>query len=217
MISSWKRFLILLSVATQVLLAASPFIPWVRENIWSPQTSVSAFASTLASYVGVEFACLGFMVALFLLDIHEQGTKSTEQFRDLLQKYTPLQVRRLKENEFYKEFLGHCVKAKHYVKICYFAPVPPNRGAGEARKEYYRRLLKEMKENPDAKFTRIIRDTSANREWAEEMVCYLVEATNFSLALLKDLDSKYEMPLALSVQIVDVACATRGYSRLRAL
>lgn len=187
----------------QLLLAISPFIPWVRQNIWSPQTSVSGFASTLSTYIGVEFACLGVMFTLFLFDIQQQGKESTDRFRELLQQFTPLQVRRLKEKEFYKEFLGHCVKAKHYVKICYFSPVPPDHGARESRKEYYKRLLTEMTANPDATFKRIIRDTHANREWADEMVAHLAEATNFSLALLKDLDSEKEMPLALSVQIVD--------------
>ena len=143
------------------------------------------------------------MVAFFLNDIKQQGKESTEQFRDLLQKYTPLQVRRLKEVEFYKEFLGYCVKAKHYVRICYFSPVPPDHGAPEQRKQYYKRLINVMKTNHEAAFRRIIRDTDANRKWAAEMIPHVLNTTNFSLALLKDLDADKDMPLAMSVQIVD--------------
>lgn len=203
MTNFWKRLFLILSLLAQLGLAVSPFIPWVQTNIWAAQTSVTAFASTLATYIGAEFACLGILVALFLLDIQQQGNESSRRLKELLQEYTPLQVRRLKESEFYKEFLGHCISAKHYVKICYFAPVPPDQGAPDARKKYYRRLLSVMKSNPDAMFRRILRDTKANRVWAEEMIRHLAKATNFSIALLKDIDAEKEMPLALSVQIID--------------
>jgi hypothetical protein len=198
-----RRLFFFLSLLAQVVLAVSPFVPWVRENIWSAQTSVNGFASTLATYIGVEFACLGTMVVLFLFDIEQQGKNSTEQFRDLLHQYTPLQVRCLKSSDFYKEFLGHCAKAKNYVKICYFARTPPDRGAPEDRKRYYLKILTVMKDNHEAVFKRIIRDTDANRQWASEVVSYFAGATNFSLALLKDTESDDEMSLALSVQVVD--------------
>ena len=164
---------------------------------------MNAFASTLATYIGAEFACLGCLVTLFLFDLNKQNKEATNRFRELLQVYTPLQARRLKEGDFYREFLGECVKAKHYAKICYFAPVPPDRGAPEARRVYYKQLITAMKTNPGAKFRRIIRDTEANRKWADEMIPYFAKSTNFSVAFLNDLDDGNEMPLALSVQIVD--------------
>jgi hypothetical protein len=198
-----RRILIFLSLGLQVLLGVSPFIPWVKANIWSSQTSVNSFAATLATYVGLQFVCLGGLVALFLFDLAEQSKESTNRFRHLLGVYTPLQARRLKEGEFYKEFLGECVKANHYAKICYFSPVPPDHGAPAARKLYYRRLIKVMKANPAAQFKRIIRDTDANREWADEIIPFVMQTANFSLALLKDVDATEEMPLALSVQIID--------------
>jgi hypothetical protein len=197
------RLLFYLSLLAQLLLAICPFIPWVRENIWATQITVNGFASTLATYIGVEFGCLGIMVALVLSDIRQQGKEATDQFREALRQYTPLQVRPLKENEFYKEFLGHCISAKHYVKICYFAPLPPQHGAPAVREKYYRTLPRVMKANPDTTFKRIIRDTDANRVWAYALVSDLLTATNCSVALLKDLDASKEMPLALSVQIVD--------------
>ena len=198
-----RRVLIFISLGLQLLLGISPFIPWVKENIWSTQTSVSSFTAMLATYVGVQFICLGGLVALFLFDLDDQSKKSTERFKDLLQEYTPLQARRLKESEFYKEFLGACVQANHYVKICYFAPTPPDHGAPGARKKYYKRFITVMKGNPGAQFRRIIRNTAANQAWAAEMIPFVANSTNFSIALLDDLDERNEMPLALSVQIID--------------
>jgi hypothetical protein len=164
---------------------------------------VNAFASTLASYVGVEFVCLSVMVGLVLVDVRQQSAEASREFRDLLRQYTPLQVRNLREDEFYKEFLGHCFKAKHYVKICYFAPRPPHHGAPQAREVYYRQMIEVMRDNPETTFRRIVRDTHANREWANELVSRLLGTTNCSVALLKDLDASVEMPLALSVQVID--------------
>lgn len=164
---------------------------------------MSGFASTLATYVGAEFVCLGAMVGFFLIDVQGQVAESGDRFESLLKQFVPLQARRLKGNEFYKEFLGHCEMARHYAKICYFAPVPPERGAGEARRRYYPRLLRVMRANPQVTFKRIIRDTEANRIWAKEMVSIFANATNFHLALLSDRGPEEEMPLALSVQVVD--------------
>ena len=198
-----KRFSLFLVLAIQVALSASPFVPIVRKDIWSAQTSVNAFASTLAAYVGLQFVCLGALIGLALLDLEQQTKKSTNSFATLLQLHTPLQARRLKEGDFYKEFLGNCMKARHYVKICYFSAVPPDHGAPSSREAYYKEMIRVMKHNPTTVFKRIIRDSTANRSWAEQLAIQLGNTTNCSIAMLKDMDESHTMPLALSVQIID--------------
>jgi hypothetical protein len=198
-----KRLLILITLLLQIVLSLSPFVPYVRDNIWVQQTSVSQFASTLASYIGLQFVCLGALVLLVLLDVKEQSVKATDDFRHLLEQYTPLNVRRLKENEFYDDFLGACISAKHYVNICYFSPRPPEIGTPASRERYYKKMVRVMTQNPDTKFRRIVRDTEANRQWTESLITRIKTATNCSIALLADTDESIEMPLALSIQIID--------------
>ena len=147
--------------------------------------------------------CLGALIYLALLDLERQTNKSTSNFAELLQLHTPLQARRLKESDFYKEFLGNCTKANHYVKICYFSAVPPDHGAPSSRENYYKEMLRVMKHNSTTVFKRIIRDSAANRPWAEQLAIQLANTTNCSIAILKDVDESHTMPLALSVQIID--------------
>ena len=187
----------------QFCLSVSPFIPFVRDNIWATQTSVNQFASTLAAYVGLQFLCFSLLVPLVLYDIKDQAEKASADLGSMLRQYTPLQVRRLKEGQFYKEFLGSCTKAGHYVKICYFSPQPPEHGSPRERGTYYKHLTEVIKDNPDITFKRIVRDSEANRKWILDLASQLSDATNCSLALLADQIESVQMPLALSVQIVD--------------
>lgn len=185
-----------IGLALQIFLCVSPFIPYVRTNIWASQTSVNQFASTLATYLGIQMLIIGALFSLALLDFKTQTSET-------LKEYTPLHVQRLKESEFYKDFLGSCVRARHYVKICYFAPNPPEHGAPRERDAYYRRLASVVKQNPTTVFKRIIRDTPENRVWAQRLAKTFAKTTNCSIALLNDLAQGTQMPLALSVQIVD--------------
>jgi hypothetical protein len=198
-----KRFFTIITFIAQLLLSISPFFKLVRNNIWAPQTSVSSFASTLASYIGVDLLLLSLLVYLLLADFKDKTKMQIGAFESLLTRYTPLTVTRLKENEFYKDFLGCCLKANHYVSICYFAPRPPQDGAPAERDEYYKTMIRVMRGNPDTQFRRIIRDTPPNREWAKQLVYDLRKTTNCSIRMLRDLDQSEDMPLALSVQIVD--------------
>jgi hypothetical protein len=191
-----KRLVVFALAALQLVLGVSPFIPFVKNNIWAPATSVSQFASTLAAYIGIQLVCLSFLVALALIDFNENVT-------DALGQYTPLRVRRLKANEFYKDFLGGCIKAEHYVKICYLSPQPPDHGAPRERIAYYKRLVSVVKSNPNTAFKRIVRDSAANRQWVQTLIKQIDKTTNCSIAILKDSGELQAMPLALSVQIID--------------
>lgn len=198
-----RRFFIWLSVLVQLGLSISPFISYVRQNIWAQQTSVSGFASTLATYVGLQFVCLGLLVYLLLDDFKNQAKSEIQRFGELLQQYTPLHVRQLRENEFYKDFLGHCVSANQYVNISYFSPRPPAVGGSRERVDYYDRIASVMKRNPNTRFRRLVRDTPANRDWVLQLVGELEGTHNCYIALLGDYDKEIEMGRALSVQLVD--------------
>jgi hypothetical protein len=198
-----KRLFIVLMALLEILISVSPFLSYVKQNIWANQTSVGGFASTLATYVGIQFLCLSALVYLVVLDSNDQMKSKIDDFELLIKKYTPLTVRPLKENEFYKDFLGSCVKANHYVSICYFAPQPPENGGSTERLNYYREMIKIMRNNPTTQFRRIIRDTPANRIWTRKLVSELLTPTNCTIAMLSDRNEDVSMPLALSVQIVD--------------
>jgi hypothetical protein len=198
-----KRALICLTFVLQFVMAASPFIPFVRQNIFESQASVSGFAGAVATYIGIQFICLSFLVTLLLMDFKSQATKDIAAFGGLLQRYTPLHVRQLRENEFYKDFLGHCVRASHYVNICYFSPRPPAVGGSPERMNYYAKIAATMRENPDTRFRRIVRDTPANRAWIFGLVSELEDTNNSSIAMLSDFEDTVELGSALSVQIVD--------------
>lgn len=215
-----RRILIFVSAFLQLGLALSPFIPYVRDNIWAPQTSVSGFAASLATYVGVQFACLAALVYLLLEDFKSQAKSDIHGFGELLHQYTPLHVRQLRENEFYQDFLGHCVSATYYVNICYFSPRPPEIGGSPERIQYYANIAAVMRNNPNTRFRRIVRDTPLNRAWALQLVSELQGTNNCSVAMLPDLEETVEMARALSVQIVDgkitwlVAIAEHGGAEL---
>lgn len=198
-----RRVLIVFFAVLQILLSLSPFFPFFRENIWSPQTSVSGFAAMLATYIGLQFLFLSSLVYLLLEDFKDQAKGEIRGFGDLLQRYTPLHVRQLRENEFYKDFLGHCVSAKHYVNISYFSPRPPAVGGSPDRIEYYASIAAVMRKNPDTRFRRIVRDTPENRIWVMQLVSELQGTNNCAIAMLSDFDESTEMARALSIQIVD--------------
>ena len=198
-----RTFLICLSALAQIALSVSPFIPFVKNNIWAPQTSVSGFATALATYVGLQFVCLGVLVYLLLDDFKSQAQSQLKGFEDSLRLYSPLNVRELRESEFYKDFLGQCVRANHYVNICYFSPRPPAVGGSKERVDYYERIASVMKRNPNTRFRRLIRDTPANRKWALQLIEELRGTHNCYIGMLTDYDNEVEMGRALSVQLVD--------------
>lgn len=200
---NWKRNFLIGTAICEFMLSVSPFIPFVRENIWAPATSISSFASTLATYVGLEFLLLSLLVGLLLLDFKSEAKEDIKNFGDLLNRYTPLHVRQLGENQFYKEFLGCCVSASHYINICYFSPRPPAVGGGTERVLYYSRIASVMQDNPGTRFRRLVRDTEANRKWVLELAEALSGTHNCSIALLRDQDQSVELAYALSVQVVD--------------
>jgi len=71
-----KRLLIVLAALAQLALSVSPFLGFVRAHIWDQQTSVSSFASTLATYIGIQFVCLSTLVYLLLADYQDRAGKS---------------------------------------------------------------------------------------------------------------------------------------------
>jgi len=198
-----RKFLIAIFALLQIGLSLCPFVPFVRDNIWSAQTTVNSFASSLATYIGLEFLILSTLVYLLLEDFKAQSRTEINNFGALLQRYTPLTVRQLRENEFYKDFLGQCVRAEHFVNISYYAPRPPEIGGSVERVKYYREIAGVMRNNINTRFRRIVRDTPANRQWVLSLIEDLVDTTNCSIALIDDFDETVEMGRALSVQIVD--------------
>jgi len=116
-------------------------------------------------------------------------------------------------------FLQHCEAAKSAVDVCYFEPGPPSEPSRDIKIEYYRKHFELVRANRKVAYRRIIRNSRENKAWLRELLSNeLLNVGNAEVAVLKERGTG-EMPLALSVQIVDgkkvwlVAIATHGRGR----
>jgi len=113
-------------------------------------------------------------------------------------------VRRLTDSEFYSHFRSAVEEAEHSVRIAYLAPYPPSDVKYQDRNKYYQEILGLMKKRSNINFKRLVRASSKNDRWIADLVRELKGRPNVDLSLLtRDLPAEMEMPLALSVQVVD--------------
>ena len=170
------------------LKAILPPLPTAHEQLeWQLRVMGLQFV-LLTTYLGV----------LFLLRERDTVTLHNR----LLECFPQAKVKKLKEDEFYADFLKAAKFAEHFVNIMYLAAYPPDEVQDNVRKDYYSEIVKVIKKRPAVRFRRVIRNSSKNREWISELVQELRDTSNADIAILKETE-KEEMPLALSVQIVD--------------
>ena len=206
---------ILFFVIAHILVAISPFLPTVGDW-WAAMATSPMQALVLAS--GIYFALVTCQLGWNNLDASHAWEKAQTTTAERLQslqaelksigeKVDGAKISLLRDDEFYSEFLTVCENAEHSVMISYLAPKPPD-PANTIRAKYYAEILELIKNKPKVRFWRIIRDSPENRKWAAEMLEALKGRSNADVFLLdKDLDSKKEMPLSLSCQIVDMQSA----------
>jgi hypothetical protein len=190
--TTWVTLGVLLLV--EAFLAFTPYIPGVA-GIWQRD-----FYNTLATLIGFQFVLLTAGIALTL---HGEFGPIGASIKDLVSRSPGTVIRRLRDDEFYREFLRAAEAAKHTVRICYFAPYPPMVGGSSDRLEYYRRMKALMASAGHIRFRRLIRATQENKEWVASLIRELEGQPNVDLALVRDLPDSVENPLGLSVQIVD--------------
>jgi hypothetical protein len=111
-------------------------------------------------------------------------------------------VRKLRDDEFYSQFLDAAKGARSVVNIMYLATYPPDDVPTDERQFYYSALLQLIKKRPQVRFRRIVRTSAKNRSWVTEMISLLREVPNADVAILKE-SEREPMPLALSVQVID--------------
>lgn len=182
-----------------VLLAALPFIP--KANSWLPDnpTSLESLRISLL-YIGSHFAVLGAWLGTVLM-LRGQDDKS---LLDLVtHRLSGVVVRQLRDDEFYLDFLNHAQRATSYVLISYFAPHPPDVQSNDNLRRYYDDIENVMRRNPGTTFRRLVRRTTENALWAQTLCQRLQGYPNVSVASISDQHESREMPLAMSVQVID--------------
>ena len=111
----------------------------------------------------------------------------------------------MKDREFYQHFQAAAEQAEHSVRIAYLAPYPPSDVEYKERKRYYDAILSLMKRRDQVNFKRLVRSSPKNDAWLASLVRETSGTpADVDLAVLtRDLEPEVELPLALSVQVID--------------
>lgn len=196
----WFNFWVMVVAGLlQAFLSLTPFVP-TTQKFWHSGSS-EEFYGKLTAFIGVQLLLLTTAVTLILL----KGMKDQEDSFFEMRSALPLTlVKRLNDAAFYNDFRAAVVGAENCVRIAYLAPYPPGEVPDRTRKRYYDEMLGLMKERSTITFKRLIRASEKNKPWVTELLRELKGKPNVELALLtKDLPPENDMPLALSVQVVD--------------
>lgn len=194
-----KTVVLIVVPLLQVFLALTPIIP-ETSKLWHLD-NVPEFHAVFATVVGLDLALLG---GALILIMRQEGDDLQASIEQITSSFPVTIVARLKDKRFYSDFRHAAENAEHTVKICYFAPYPPEEYSSKDRKKYYSEMVDLMKKRPNTDFKRIIRKTEKNAPWIRELLDELRGRPNVHISLLdRDLPAEFEMPLALSVQVID--------------
>jgi hypothetical protein len=187
-----------IALVGQFVLVLWPYIPGLKLLLPAEPTSREQLEWQI-QVIGGGFTFLTICIgAIFLSQEKEYG-----DFRDSLKKALPVTtVTKLRDDEFYTDFLFAAKKATSSVSIMYLAPWPPDQTNDQARLEYYGDLLNLIRRKRDVRFNRIMRQTPDTKPWIENLIRELVGCPNASLAVIRESETE-EMPLSLSTQIID--------------
>jgi len=186
-------------IALQLFLAFSPLIP-LTAGFWHTNNP-SEFYGRLALMVGLQFT---FATLAMVLLMEKEVAVLRASISGLISAFPVTVVKRLKDFEFYDQFRRAVEDARHSVRIAYFAPYPPLDVAYRERKKYYDDIVALMSHRSKISFKRLVRQSPKNDPWVAELISKLRGRPNVDVAVLtQDLPETVEMPLALSVQVVD--------------
>jgi hypothetical protein len=193
-----KIILGIVFITVQLALAWISYIPKFKEILPPSPTSREQLDWEIR-ILGTEFALLTAYVGLLLLLREHENSKFQ---KSLLTRIPAVRVQRLRDDEFYKEFLDRARNAQNTVNITYLAAYPPDEVNNRTRATYDRDLINTIRQRPHVRFRRIVRSSHRNRPWIAELTEHLQNLPNADLAVLRE-SEREEMPQALSVQIVD--------------
>ena len=189
-------WIILMGTGLQILVPLSKHIPGAA-GLWHTEDPTK-FYSAFATFVGIQLVLISATLLLFL---KSQMSDVASLIESVLPK---TEVRRMKDYEFYQHFQAEAEQAEHSVRIAYLAPYPPMDVNYKDRKKYYEAILAVMKQRPKVIFKRVVRASPKNDEWIIDLIRELEGRPNVDLAVLtKDLPAEDELPLSLSVQLID--------------
>jgi hypothetical protein len=198
----WKRtstWVAILTILAAVATGALPYFPRVVDML--RLSDAEQLQRVIFSVIAIHVALLTGNLSLRLIELRQDFQAAISRIETAVQGPT---VRRLRDHDFYNEFLQAAKGAKTSVCICYFAPHPPSAVPDRERQAYYRAMRALMTKRGDQiRFRRLVRRSPDNERWAADEVRRLIGKPRLHFALIDDLDAQHEMPLALSVQIVD--------------
>jgi hypothetical protein len=194
--SKSQFWIIVVGLVLQVLVPLTKHIPGAA-GLWHTEDPAK-FYSAFATFFGIQ---LVLMSGTLLLLVKSLGNELTDRVTDAL----PMtKVRQLKDYQFYEHFQAATEQAEHSVRIAYLAPYPPMDVPIKGRKKYYDAMLSLMKERSKVNFKRIVRESPKNDRWIADLIRELANRPNVDLAVLtRDLPPEDELPLTLSVQLID--------------
>jgi hypothetical protein len=201
----WKRFSTYAIIVNGLAGVATAFLPyWTAASQLLKLNVPGEIQNAVFTVIGVHVTLLLITLTLLLLEQRDELTTAVTRIEQAVKGPA---VRKLRDEDFYTEFLQAAKQARSSVCICYFGPHPPTTVPDAHRKKYYlamRALMK--KRGDDIRVRRLLRHSAENEKWAAEEVKKLLGKPKVDFALLTDLDptnAKNVMPLALSVQIID--------------
>jgi hypothetical protein len=147
---------------------------------------VAVMITVLTTYLGIDA----------LLRSHEES-----RLHARLDQLSEAHVETLDDKAFYALFPAVVAKRQKFAYVTYLAPEPPDAKGGYAREAYDARLDAAIRKSA-VPFRRIVRKTKANIPWIRSLVTAYAGLAHVSIAVVAD-SRDAEMPLGLSVQIVD--------------
>jgi len=204
------------------IAAFFPLLPGVKHFVPqnpTPKETLDTLITFLGVFITLTTVVFGAGITMSLGKSEANDARIDAFLGEIREKLGLTSVKLLQDYEFYPHFRYHSEAAKRSVYISYFELTPPGEPGREMKQEYYRNHFELVRQNERVAFRRIIRDSEPNKTWVRQIIeKELHDVGNAELAIYKESKSQ-EMPLALSVQIVDavkvwfVAVATHGRER----
>ena len=146
--------------------------------------------------------CFTVMTIYLATTIYFQERDKERFEKDIKSVFPSIKIKKIRDDEFYIQFLAEAKMAKNDVNIMYLSPTPPGHTNNRERSEYYKSMTSLIRKTNNVRFNRIVRITQANKEWITNLLLQFDGSANVYIAGYKDHET-IDNPLALSVQIID--------------
>lgn len=197
------RKLIFVFAVLQIVVCLLPLLTPLGNLILPTDATARQVTNSLLGFLGVTMGIFTAYLGVFFAKEKAELDKIEKRLDEISPQPKSY---RLNDVDFYEEFYKAARKATSHVFISYLAPYPPTDVQNSEVIAYYRSIRRLMAKNTAVVYKRIIRNTEANRTWTIELLNTLQGKPNAYIAIVDD-SGISEMPLALSVQIIDNSIA----------